>query len=269
MPTCCLISPPGAGKTTMCALTAPPPVHFLDVDRKVGTMASIVDRLVDGRVTHWPLAETQTEGGLAERVKELAIRGNKQVPKTPQGWVRFAAMVDRLEKDEMSKRASTWVVDSATHLVPHLMNLILHYSGATAGMSPREWGYFLRMWSETITALRDAAIAQGKNLIVTVHEQVSDVPLPGTRVLHEKNSEGRVERVFMGQMGMKIIPSIQGQFGSLMGSYFEEVYALRVDMVDGHPKWICRVKPDGLRDLRTSFAVAREEFDPDFRKIWR
>jgi hypothetical protein len=268
--TICLIGPPGSGKTTMAALTAPGPVHFLDIDRKVLSMASLRDAIAAGDVTAWPLAETMAEEKLSDRVKALATREAKQVLKAPLGWIKFAEMADKLGKDPVALQATTWVLDSATHLVPHLTNIILHYSGATAGMSPREWGYFLRMWAETITQLRDTALSLDKNLIVTVHERVSEIPLSNTKLMHEKDREGNVQRVFLGQMGMKISPSIDGQFGLQMASYFEEVYGLRVEVTDGKPKWICRVKPDGLRDLRTSCDVKdKVEFDCDFRAIWK
>lgn len=260
-----LLGPPGTGKTTMAGLTAVNrPVHFLDIDRKVRAMESLRG-LND--ITTWELAETLSEDSLKSRVIRMA-KGDK--PQTaPQGWLKFAEMCDRIDKDEVSLRAGTWVVDSVTQLGPHLKNIILYHSGTgTSTMSPREWGYFLSMWSETITILRDAAIKHNKDLIVTVHERVSDIPNRTTKVVHEKDRAGVVQREFLGSMDMKISPSIDGQFGLLMASYFEEVYGLRVDMEGGKPKWVCRVKPDGLRDLRTSFDVDREEFPPDFRVIW-
>src|SRR5262245_9858337 len=254
----------------MAALTAPGPVHFLDIDRKIPAMAVLESAIGAGDVTYWPLAETLAEEGLASRVKQLATKEDKQVTKVPLGWTKFAEMVDRLPKDEVSKRAESWVVDSSTMLVPHLMNTILFYAQATAGMSPREWGYFLRMWAETITILRDHALANGKNLIMTVHERPNEVPRPTTKVMYEKDAQGNKQRVYLGQLDMKIGPSIEGQFGLLMPSYFEEVYALRVEMKGDKPTWICRVKPDGLRDLRTSYDVGdKEEFPCDFRTIWR
>jgi hypothetical protein len=253
----------------MIAKTAPAPVHFLDIDRKIPAMGLIADQLKSGDVTYWPLEETLAEETLAERVKNLASRDVKQLMKPPQGWVKFAELVNRLGKDPVSLEASTWAVDSATMLVPHLMNSILFYAQATAGMSPREWGYFLRMWAETITTLRDLAITHDKNLIMTVHERPNEVPRPTTKVLYEKDAQGNKQRVYQGQLDMKIGPSIEGQFGLLMPSYFEEVYALRVEMVNNKPKWFCRIKPDGLRDLRTSFDIGLEECEPDFRKIWK
>lgn len=263
-----LVGPPGSGKTTMATLTAiHRPVHVLDVDRKIGSMANLSGALASGDVSFWELGETLSEDGLKARAERLAQ--DKKPLRAPLGWLKFAEMCERLPKDEVSLRAGTWFLDSATQLVPHLKNIILFHSGTGGGvMAPREWGYFLQMWSETLTLLRDEAIKLDKDLIVSVHERVSEIPNRSTKVTHEKNKAGQSERVFTGSMDMKIAPSIDGQFGLNMASYFTEVYALRVDMVDGKPKWICRVKPDGLRDLRTSFDVQGEEFPPDFRAIW-
>lgn len=265
MKTVLLIGPPGSGKTTMIGLTAPRrPVHFVDIDRKIKAMESLRN---DSDITSWDLSETLSEDSLVSRVARIA--DNKKPLKPPLGWTRFAEMVDRLDKDPIALEAGTWVVDSTTQLVTHLKNIILFHSGSGGSvMSPREWGYFLSMWSETITTLRDAAIKHDKDLMLTVHERVSEIPNRSTKLTHEKVGTA-VERVFLGSMDMKIAPSIDGQFGLLMASYFEEVYALRVEMSEGKPKWICRVKPDGLRDLRTSFVVDREEFPPDFRIIWK
>lgn len=267
-PVTLLIGPPGSGKSSMIGRTAPGPVHIIDVDRKIASMHILADRISAGDLTFWELQETIAEEGLERRAQRFA--DNKKPERAPKGWQAFAQMVDKLGKDPTALAAETWAVDSLTQLAPHLKaNILFHSDQGRATFSPREWGYWLSMWTETITVLRDTARTFDKNLILTVHERVSEVPNSSTKLIHEKDSQGQVQRVFLGSMDMRIAASLEGQFGIQIGSYFEEVYQLRVDMEGDKPRWICRVKPDGRRDLRTSFDVKELEFEPDFRKIWK
>jgi len=62
-----------------------------------------------------------------------------------------------------------------------------------------------------------------------------------------------------------------GHFAYELAAYVQEFYALNVVLdKDRKPKWVCRVMPDGSRDLRTSYDTKGEvEVEPDFRKIWK
>src|SRR5205823_3419041 len=106
-------------------------------------------------------------------------------------------------------------------------------------------------------------LANDKDLIITFHERVSEKPGPQTeKVIVQKASEGR-SREYLGTMDVLICASIDGAFGLEFGTFFTDVYALRVDVEKGVPKWVCRVHPDGQRDLRCSFNVKDHEFEPD------
>lgn len=261
-----LQGPPGSGKTTMACLTAVrKPVHVLDIDRKLIAMASLRSAITSKALTYWELTEPLVEGNLLERARELS--GNKKPTKQPQGWIKIAEMIQRLEKDEEAQRAQTWVLDSFSMAVDHLVRLILYTSDkATAHMNQREWGALLQMCKETITIIIDGARTYDKDLIVTVHERVSEVPGPNTHVIRSAGGE----REFIGQMNMRIAASVGGQFGLEMARYFEEVYGLSVEMKAGKPTWVCNVLPDGRRDLRTSFDVKGVAVHScDFTKIWR
>jgi len=239
------------------------PVHFIDIDRKVQSCG--LD-LPD--VTVWEIAESLTEDSMADRLKALV--DNRKPKSAPQGWPLFSKMVDELPKRKEAMAAGTWAIDSYTRLQDHLKRQILYLDDRGASnLSPRNYGALLSMLEEATSQLIDLAKAYGKDLVVTVHEKVSEVPGPGTKVVHERNKQGEVEREFIGSMDMKITPSIEGQFSLKMLSYFDEAYGLYVDASSSRPVWKCRVMPDGRRDLRTSLKVEHTDFPCDFREIWQ
>jgi len=69
------------------------------------------------------------------------------------------------------------------------------------------------------------------------------------------------------QWTSELAGSIEGAFGLEFGSYFTDVYGLRVEAErDKAPRWICRVQPDNQRDLRCSFETKGVlEFEPSFK----
>jgi hypothetical protein len=239
------------------------PVHFLDIDRKLSTMANIQGELASGDVTFWEVTDPLVEERLSTRLTLLA--SNKKPARPPKGWDTFANYVDKLTSDALALKAGTWAIDSATHLAMHLDRVITYHDPqGTSTFSPRNWGSFLKMWQETITILRDVARSLDKDLMLTVHEKPYEVPGPNTKVIYD----GDKNRNFVGTLDLRVAASISGQFGAEIGSYFEEVYGLGVKIVNGKPEWVCRVKPDGKRDLRTSHAVTQDEYPPDFGIIW-
>lgn len=264
-----LIGPPGSGKTTMAALTAVRrPVHFLDIDRKIASMENVKPLIESNDVTFWELDEPLIEGGLKERARELG--SSRKPAKSPLGWPKFSQQCEALDREAEAKRAGTWVVDSMTRLGEHLMRYILFSDEkGISTMSPRDWGAWLSIWQETVTILVDAAKQQDKDIIFTVHERVSEIPGPNTKIRYSYEGNQK-QREYIGMLDVKIAASLGGQVGIQIGSYFEEVYGLSVELDEKSdmPKWVCRVVPDGRRDLRTSFKVSKAEFPPDFKIIW-
>ena len=264
-----LMAPPGAGKTKMVIETAVNrPVHVIDTDRKLVEMHWAQPYIEKGDVTFWELSETFVEEDIMTRLKKLAKNENPTAE--PQGWPKFAKMANDLGKQEVSRKAGTWFIDSGTMLETHLMRSVLYYDQKAKGvMSPREWQYYLMMWTETIQSLIDEAHKYDKDLIISIHEREKDKPRPGTVIMHSKGADGQRNREYIGILDLKMIPSIGGQFAENIARFFTEFYALKV-VIDskGVPQWRCRVRPDGQRDLRTSFPVKQDEFPPDFRLIW-
>lgn len=269
-----LMGPPGAGKSTMAALTAPGPVHFVDVDRKIKSMATLRRMVENGHVTYREIGDTLFEGGLAKRLDALVSDTKSARP--PQGWTNFANYCGQLETDEQAKKAKTIVIDSYTQLALHCRSHIQHLRGKGKFVWD-DWSTWKQIWTETTTILVDYALANDKHLVVILHERVSEKPGEQTgRVRVTTGAKGEKQREYMGTMDVKIAGSIEGAFGLEFGSYFTDVYGLRVE-VDGDkpPRWVCRVHPDGQRDLRCSFAAQKtkegeviSEFEPDFKKIW-
>lgn len=260
-----LMGAAGSGKSLMAYTTAvKQPVHVIDFDRKVKNMEMIQSFIKEGKLTAWEVDEAVSEESLSSRARALAK--NEKPSILPKGWVKFADYVDQLPKKEESLKAGTWVIDSWTLATDHLVSFILANSAkAHAFMNQREWGAYLQMNKEAITGLCDIAKTYDKDLIIICHTKVVAKPEPSAIIMY--NSDG--ERTITGRVKEITVPSVQGQFGEIMPRYFEEVYGLEIKIVNGKPTWICRVKSDDERNLRTSFNLAKEEFECDFRKIWR
>ena len=263
-----LQGPPGTGKTTMMCLTAVrKPVHVIDVDRKIMGQANLMLAIAKKELSVWEVAEPLVEVAMAKRVHELT--NNIKMTKPPKGWKTFAELVDQLAVDPTAQAAGTWGIDSWTFLTSHLLRHIMQVSDNRSGnMRPQDWGALLQMSQEALTIMMDLAKQYDKDLIVTVHEAVSEMPIPGTKVMLKQQGDMK-GRDYLGAMNLRVKAAIQGQFGLEFGRFFNESYALSVEVDNDKPKWVCRVKPDGVRDLRTSFDLPNEEYEPDFRKIWR
>lgn len=266
-----LIGPPGTGKTDMMCRTAiHQPVHVLDIDRKIGSSARLEPLIKAGTLTYVEIAESMLEDDLTSRFR--AIAKSKAPLKEPQGWLRLAEAYYQFPKTEEGKRAGTWGLDSATFAGEHFKSFIC-YHAQKSKFTFDQWSAYLSGWRDTISFMRDLARENGKDLMITVHERFKETPgdrVTGVTQHRVVTATGEtMSREFRGQMDPKVVASIDGQFGLEVGASFDEVYALSVEMDNDKPKWVCRVRPDGLRNLRTSFQVTQDEYEPDFRQIWK
>lgn len=270
--TACLQGEPGSGKSMMAVKTAVhQPVHAIDVDRKLHSAGWAQPWLSAGKLTVWPLNAQLDRSNLKDAIAALVAKEKPRL--APQGWSQLAELTYRLATDPVALAAGTWLVDSLTlaneHLKEHIM--FLANKGKFAW---DQWNALKIGWMGWFSVARDLAIEHHKDLIVTVHERtVGEV---GDRVTGVKTetvaspTEGISQvRTFQGIQDVGIIASIDGAFGQLIGAQTDEYYHLKVKMEGGKPKWICRIHPDGQRNLRTSFIHEQSEFEPDFRKIWK
>ncbi len=267
MNTVLLMGPPGSGKTTMGALTTPAKrVHIFDLDRKIDVMYGLKIAIAKGEVTYDELKVPLVEESLTKRVELLS----KRMPdaKAPMGWIEFDRMLVGIKKNESAMRAGTWMFDSWTIASAHLARIISFHSGKIA-FTISEWGAFLKMNQEAVTIIIDEAKSMGKDVIFTVHEREIEVPGPDTKVIYSPGKEGSLPtKEYIGSLTLATGTSVDGQFGRQLPSHFGEVYGLRVDIRGGQPTWICRVRPDGKRPLRTSYPVAKDEYPCDLADIW-
>lgn len=289
-----LMGPGGGGKSTMAGETAVRrPVHFVDIDRKVRSTARFHPFIMNGDITYKEIGESITEGNLNRRLQALIESYDKdktevvQAAKPPMGWTNFANYAGSMEEDPQAKAAGTIVLDSGTQLQPHLRAHI-QYQNKKSKYVFDDWAIYGQIWSETISAFVDYCLTcqtckkihqmkqeydhanNDKDLIFILHERISEKPTESTRKVTIRVEKGVRQREYVGDMNVLIAGSIDGSFGLNFGTFFTDVYALKV-RVDGNqvPKWICRVLPDGQRDLRCSYDVKGfAEWEPDFRQIW-
>jgi hypothetical protein len=132
-----------------------------------------------------------------------------------------------------------------------------------ATLSDRNYGTYLNMNAEAVVAMKDACAKVDMDLIITVHEKTSDLPTKHTTT--KRVIEQGVSRIVRdGVVQPVIAPSIEGQFGINMPAYFAQVYQCFVETDDdGVPSWRMRIKPDGVRDLRTSIDTPELVVEPN------
>ena len=272
MSTVALIGPPGVGKSTMVVKTAVKrPIHILDVDRKVGSMATFQPYIKSGELTYKEIGETIAEDSLALRLNELVE--DKKSNRPPRGWTAIANYVGQLEKDPQAQAAGTILWDSYTLTAQHMRAHIQWLKGKSKFVWD-DWTTWYAMWTEVTTIMCDYALATGKDFMITIHERVNEKPgdrTKGVQVNEHVSPQGVPMRskTYLGTMDILIAGSVAGQFGLEFAAHFTDVYRLAIDMVGDSPKWVCRVLPDGLRDLRCSHEVyGQAEWEPDFGKIW-
>jgi hypothetical protein len=287
-----IMGPGGAGKTEMAGLTSPrTPVHFIDIDRKIRSTSRLHKAIAAGQITYREVGESIIEGNLNSRLSALIQSYDnpdkeiQQATRPPAGWSNFANYVGQMETDVIAQNAKTIVLDSATQLQPHLRAHI-QFQNKKSKYVFDDWAIWQQMWMETISAIIDYCLTcqkckkihqlgteydhenDDKDFIMILHERVSEKPTSSTRKVTITLNKGVRQRSYVGDLDVLIAGSIDGAFGLNFGTFFTDVYALRVALVGDTPKWICRVLPDGQRDLRCSFDVkGQAEWVPDFRQI--
>lgn len=269
MRTVILQGEPGCGKTMMACMTAVhKPVHVIDIDRKINSAGWATPLIESKQLTYWELGEAYDEDTIKARM--MALTGESHPTRPPQGVARFAEYFYKMPSTEEGKAAGTWVIDSATLLNYHAMAM-LSYTTTHIKLQFDDWAALQKWWLSTTSYIKDVAKEHNKDLIWTVHERDYDKVGPKTTgVKYEIDSKGNRQRNLQGTHDVKIVASITGAFGSIFGMIADEYYHLYTELDgDKKPVWKCRIHPDGVRALRTSFMHKEAVHDPDFRKIWR
>jgi hypothetical protein len=258
----------GTGKSMMACVTAiHKPVHVIDIDRKIASHAWAEPLIKSGELTYWELSEPLDDENIKSRMYQLVK--NEKPSHAPQGMIRFAEYMYSLPNKEEGKAAGTWVIDSTTLLNEHVKTHIQYLAGHGKFVFDN-WAALKGWWMSTVSFLRDLAKENNKDLIFTVHEREGEKAGDRTSgVSYEMDAKGNRQRVRHGKQDLRIWASIDGAFGELFGSNSDEYYHLFVKMNGETPQWRCRIHPDGVRGLRTSYMHKESEFDPDFRKIWK
>lgn len=266
---------PGTGKSLMACRTAVnPPVHVVDIDRKVRSAGWAQSLIESKQLTYWELNESYDDENVKARLEELVGNEHSNTKprgprKMPQGITRFAEYMYSLPSTEEGKAAGTWCIDSCTllnnHVIAHISYLADHNK-----FQFDEWFSLQQWWISTTSFLKDQAKEHGKDLIFMVHERVGEKAGDRTSgVEYTVDAKGNRQRILLGKQDLRIWASISGAFGELFGAVADEYYHLFIDIENGRPKWRCRIHPDGVRALRTSFIHSEAVHEPDFRKIWR
>lgn len=257
---------PGSGKSMMACVTAVnPPVHVIDIDRKIQSAGWAQRLLASGALTYWELQEPLDDENMRQRMKQLV--DDKQPAKQPQGLVQFAEYMYKLPSTPEGKAAGTWFIDSTTLLNEHVKTHIQYLAGHNKFVFDN-WAALKAWWMSTVSFLRDQAKENHKDLIFSVHERVGEKAGDKTSgVKYETDIKGNRQRLLQGTLALKIWASIDGAFGELFGANADEYYWNYYDASLG--KWKVRIHPDGVRSLRTSFIHNEAIHEPDFRKIWK
>ena len=266
---------PGTGKSKMIVETAVHrPVYLMDIDRKIRSASWAQPYLQNGELVLWELREPFDETNLRARMTALIKDPRTAKPSVqPRGWIDWGEQYYKLPKLDEAMRCGTWGVDSTTILNEHFKSFIMYCAGRSK-FTFDQWAALKSGWMDTFSVMRDIALENGKDLMLTVHERVKEEP--GDRTTGVKTETVVVgdaatqTRTFVGTQDVKVWASIDGAFGDLIGAQTDEYYWLHVEVDSNkNSKWLCRVQPDGRRSLRTTFKVDKVEFEPDFRRIWK
>lgn len=268
----CLQGDPGSGKSMMAGKTAiKRPVHFVDVDRKI-LSAGWSQKYIDSKdITVWELSEPLDKSSLNSRVYSLVKKAKP--PVQPKGWTMFGEYFNAHD-DPNWVAAGTVVIDSYT-LVNEHAKIHINYLADVGKFQFDQWNALKMLHIDTVSMLSDLHRHHNKDLILILHER--DKSEPGDKTTGSKmertvsaSGDASYQEVWQGTKDYKVWASIDGAFGGLLGMQMDEYYYLYVDASDvDNPTWRCRVKPDGKRNLRTSFDLPNAVYAPDFREIWK
>lgn len=244
--TAALIGAPGCWKTSM-ALTAPKPIHILDVDGKF-------DQLVD--TSYYDLADvtyqqfTSSLTGMskisiaqAPSMKDISVGYDPTIrPRTYEEVIAaINGLYDILDRDGKLP-FKTLVLDTISRLAEHMKTFIM-YSHKHAVLGQHDWDTLLENYRRLMSGLMGLPC----NIIVTSHD----------RIILDK--EKRV---------ISHNPALQGQFAEVFAGYFQEAYYMLPESVNGQMRVQCLTRATREYTVRSSLTEL-VKVPPDFQKIMR
>lgn len=212
----------GTGKTTFAcsAASADNLTALVDIDNKSSHQMNIRPLVEKGYVDLFPINESIFVG------EDLDFVLNpKAIAKKPVGYEAIVHKINDIVKKE-PKKYSTIVLDSGTRLVHHLISLIPPVNGKIQ-MDQNLWKVFSQEMCNRITRLMTVPV----NWIWIFHERVIVDEVLKTKTIN---------------------PSIPGQMGTAITTFFNEVYNTRVVPKGTEIVYACLTHADSIYDARTS-----------------
>jgi hypothetical protein len=242
--TACLIGAPGTWKTSM-SLTAPKPIHILDVDGKFDQMTDT--KYYDlGGVTYQQFTQSLTGvRGIIPigRINQKDPTDGFDPRINPQGYPEFVATINGIGEEADANGGKlpfqTLVIDTFSRLIEHMKTYIIAQNKMLIPNQPI-WDAYLTSCQNLINGIMGLPC----NIIVTSHE-----------------------RLIEGDTGQsRYVPAIQGQFADRFAGYFQECYYMIPYSKGGEMQVKCLTRATRTHSVRSSLTELKE-VPADFRRI--
>lgn len=244
---CLLAGDWGTGKTT-AASTAPEPILFLDIDNKLHRMVNLKEKLEEGRIIQWAVAEPLSKVGLRRLASSPFTPGKAFTQQRPEGYLKLADMIEKLVDNGCrvkvggkQVKVKTVVLDSYTTMDEHIRRLLTSVNSLSSMTLPL-YGTLLANFEE----INNTLLRLPANIILICHEKADKDELTGK---------------------ITIKPLISGQMSQKVGKDFEEVYAMTKTIKGGKAVYKMNTVGDSMRSCRTSRNLT-SMVEPDFSKIY-
>lgn len=218
---------PGTGKTTFgCGATKP--IALIDIDNKAKTQRNIKHLIDAGDVDVYPISTALLGGGDLDYI----LNPNATPVVKPEGYEVIINVIHKIVHTAQ-KEYATIFLDSGTRLIQHLVQLIPPVNGKTQ-MTQNLWGVF---HTEMVNRL----------------SRILAIPINFVISFHERYTQDEITKE------LKVHPSVPGQMGLEIASFFNEVYHTRVDNMGGELCYYCVTGTDGKHVARTSGPLKYKE----------
>lgn len=241
-----LMGGPGTWKTTM-SLTAPKPIHVLDIDHKFDQMVDTVYADLD-QVTYQQYSQSITGAtklvvSLSPKMDELAkgFDPTMQPVVTEEVFATISELAEMAERDGGKLPFATLVLDTVSRFSEHLKTYVVFKHGR-AHPAMHDWDTILTNWQRLLNAIHSLPC----NIVVTCHSRTWE---------HPKTHQ------------IKQLPLFQGQFTDAIASYFQEAYYMEPKRVMGGGMTVMCATRSSSEFFARSTLTEIGEVPADFRRI--